>query len=418
MLAGVCQGVAAHLGWPVGLVRGGFLVLAVMEGLGLFLYGALWVLLPPAREEVAPQAPGLAAAGRSGMRKALGQAQPSDADRAHSHQADADLLPRRRGVMAARDRAALMALGLFSSGLVLLSLHFGLGPSTALLWPFGVAAAGVAMVWRQADVPSATDDGEAEQGLWARRGPMAARVTVGMGLVGVAVTMVAASRIGVGQLPLMLAMAALMVLGVGIASAPWLTRLRRNARHAHEQALLEQARADMAAHLHDSVLQTLALIQRQSDDSRAVASLARRQERELRAWLYGDEPTDASLRTALTRAAQQIEDERGVDVELVVVGDHELDSSLDALVRAAREAMLNAAKHSGADRVDVFCEVEDGVAEVFVRDRGAGFRMAEIADDRMGVRRSILERMERHGGTARIRSEPGEGTEVRLVMKI
>ena len=147
-----------------------------------------------------------------------------------------------------------------------------------------------------------------------------------------------------------------------------------------------------------------------------MAALARRQERELRQWLYGDEPIEGSLRTALARAAQEIEDERGVDVELVCVGDRELDGQLDALVRAAREAMMNAAKHSGAERVDVFCEVEDHLVELFVRDRGVGFRMEEIGDDRMGVTRSILQRMERHGGTARIRSEPGEGTEVRLAM--
>ncbi|GAA1389130.1 PspC domain-containing protein [Luteococcus peritonei] len=398
LVAGVAQGVAEHLGWSPLLVRGGFVLLALMQGLGIFLYGLLWVLMPQ-QEEQESQAPGLESAERRGMRRR-----------------------EKAGLAVPRDGGALLALALLGAGTTILALNFGVGPNAAVFWPLAFAAAGLALVWRQADAP-AVDDEQAPRGLLGRflsgRGWAAVvRMTAGMGLVGVSVSMVAASQIGVTQLPLMLALAALMVLGVGIAAAPWITRMRRNAQAAHERALLDQARADMAAHLHDSVLQTLALIQRQSEDSRAVAALARRQERELRQWLYGDEPIEGSLRTALARAAQEIEDERGVDVELVCVGDRELDGQLDALVRAAREAMMNAAKHSGADRVDVFCEVEDHLVELFVRDRGVGFRMEEIGDDRMGVTRSILQRMERHGGTARIRSEPGEGTEVRLAMEI
>ena len=177
------------------------------------------------------------------------------------------------------------------------------------------------------------------------------------------------------------------------------------------------ARADMAAHLHDSVLQTLALIQRQSEDPRAVQQIARRQERELRTWLYGEELAGTTLKAALTSAAAEVEDERGVPVELVVVGDAEPSDSLQALVQAAREAMVNAAKHSGADKIDVYAEVADDVVEVFVRDRGRGFDPSAVPEDRMGVQGSIVNRMARHKGTATVRSRPGDGTEVRLEIR-
>jgi len=170
----------------------------------------------------------------------------------------------------------------------------------------------------------------------------------------------------------------------------------------------------MAAHLHDSVLQTLALIQRQADDPKAVQQLARRQERELRTWLYGDELSELTLKAALTAAAAEVEDERGIPVEIIVVGDCETSDSVQALVRAARETMVNAAKHSGADKIDVYAEVDEDCVEVFIRDRGKGFDMDAVSEDRMGVRGSIIDRMARHGGTAQIRSTPGDGAEVRL----
>lgn len=398
-LGGVAAGIADHLGWPVMLVRGAFVLLGSMQMIGVFAYGLLWVLLPADDEQDEPEAPGLEAARRQDMRRRPGPA-----------------MERVR-----QDVAAVGSMVLVGSGLVLLVSRFGLGPSSAVFWPLAFAAAGVAIVWRQADAPrTSTSETEGRFGrlMLGRHWGELLRMMVGLSLVGASVSMVAASQIGVAQLPMVLGFAALLLLGVGIAGAPWVAKWRRASQTAHERALLEQARADMAAHLHDSVLQTLALIQRQSNDPRTVAALARRQERELRTWLYGEVPADTSLKAALTRATQEIEDERGVEVELVCVGDADTDPQTDAVVRAAREAMMNAAKHSGEQRIDVYCEVEDGQVEVFVRDRGAGFDPETIDDDRMGVRRSILERMERYGGSARIRTAPGEGTEVRLVMEI
>jgi signal transduction histidine kinase len=166
------------------------------------------------------------------------------------------------------------------------------------------------------------------------------------------------------------------------------------------------------------VLQTLALIQRRADDPRDVAQLARRQERELRAWL-NEERTEAadSLVAALRAAAAEVEARHGVDVEVVAVGDAAVDERTGALVAAAREAMTNAAKFSGAPRVDVYAEIAGRRAEVFVRDRGAGFDRAAVPEDRRGVRESIEGRMARHGGTSRISTTPGEGTEVVLIME-
>jgi signal transduction histidine kinase len=173
----------------------------------------------------------------------------------------------------------------------------------------------------------------------------------------------------------------------------------------------------VAAHLHDSVLQTLALIQRQADDPREVVRLARSQERDLRNWLYGaTTATESSLQAALERVAAEVEERYGVPIEVVAVGDCDADARTEPLVLAAREALVNAAKHSRASRVDVFAEIGTDEVTVFVRDRGVGFDGDAVPADRLGVRNSIVARMQRHGGSASVRSAPGEGTEVRLTM--
>jgi signal transduction histidine kinase len=187
-----------------------------------------------------------------------------------------------------------------------------------------------------------------------------------------------------------------------------------------------QERAEVAAHVHDSVLHTLTLIQRHADDPREVAKLARAQERELRAWLYrtaagngmredGDEP--ATLAEAVRLAAAEVEDAHGVPVEVVCVGDCPLDEHLGAQIQAAREAMVNAAKYGGDEPVQVYAEVEEHKVFVSVRDRGPGFDLDSVPDDRMGVRESIIGRMKRNGGEARLRPAPGGGTEVELEME-
>jgi len=210
---------------------------------------------------------------------------------------------------------------------------------------------------------------------------------------------------------------------LGVIFAPWVMRLVRSLTAERAERIRSQERAEMAAHLHDSVLQTLALVQKRADDPRAVASLARRQERELRAWLGGrGSARDAAsgerrLGTALELAAEEVEDAHGVPIEVVAVGDLPLDDAGEAVVAAAREAMQNAAKFGGGAPVDVYAEVTGERVEVFVRDRGPGFELAAVPDDRRGVRESIVGRMQRHGGRAEIRSEPGAGTEVELSLE-
>ncbi|HYF24535.1 MAG TPA: ATP-binding protein, partial [Baekduia sp.] len=211
-----------------------------------------------------------------------------------------------------------------------------------------------------------------------------------------------------------------VVAALALVAGPFALRAARTISEERAERIRSQERAEVAAHLHDSVLQTLALVQKQAADPRAVATLARRQERELRAWLSGDGAArpDERLVDALRAAAAEVEEAHGVAVEVVAVGDHELDDAHRALVAAAREAILNAARHAGdAGPVRVFLEAEDGRREVFVRDRGRGFDPDAVPPDRRGVRESIVGRMARHGGRATVRSTPGEGTEVELVLE-
>lgn len=396
LLGGVCTGLARHLGWPVMVFRIGFVALAMFQFLGVLVYGALWLLMPPEPPKLAP---GLETASRSGLR---------------SHRR-----PARR-----HDWGKVVALVALGAGVLWIVQTSGLLLSQRLFWPVAFACAGAALIWRQADTAQQKQwRAEAGGRIWlapfvARGGwPALIRVMLGLGLVGAAFGLVIAQRGDISQLPDVMAMTVLALAGLAVVLAPWLYRSRTALNEARAEKVRADARADMAAHLHDSVLQTLALIQRQADDPKAVQQLARRQERELRGWLYGDQEAEATLKAALTAAASEVEDERGIPIELVVVGDCETSERVQALVRAAREAMVNAAKHSGADKIDVYAEVADGQIEVFVRDRGQGFDLHEVADDRMGVRGSIIDRMSRHGGRAVVRSAPGEGTEVRLEME-
>jgi len=208
---------------------------------------------------------------------------------------------------------------------------------------------------------------------------------------------------------------------VGVLREADRTRRKAEAALAREQAerVRAEERAEMAAHLHDSVLQTLALIQRNSANESEVASLARRQERELRAWLYGPEPgrTRRTFGEQMRTMCAQVEDAHQVVVDLVTVGDAGGDESTESLVQAAREAVVNAAKHSGAGRVAVYAEAVPDRVTVFVRDRGQGFDYSRVPADRQGIRESIINRLERSGGRASVHTTIGGGTEVELVLE-
>jgi len=207
------------------------------------------------------------------------------------------------------------------------------------------------------------------------------------------------------------------MIGCVLVVLPWIVHPARS-EEAKQLELIAETRADMAAHLHDSVLQTLAVIQKSAADPATVARLARRQEKELREWLYGEQADEESAIVSLKEVIAELEATYPVEVELVSVGDHEMTVEVDAVVRAAREAIQNAAKHSGAAKIDVYAEMSGDKAEVYVRDRGKGFKMDDIGDDRMGIRRSIVDRMERYGGSVDIRSTVSEGTEIHLSMPL
>ena len=211
---------------------------------------------------------------------------------------------------------------------------------------------------------------------------------------------------------------AVILIAVTIILAPWWVRLVRGLAMERAARIRSQERAEVAAHLHDSVLQTLALVQKRADDPREVAALARRQERELRAWLNNTRPAGTeTLAGALETAAAEVEADHHVPIEVVTVGDGPLDERAVALVAAAREALVNASKFAGPEPIALYAEVENGRAEVFVRDRGPGFAVDDVPADRRGVRDSIVARMERHGGRATVHSTPGSGTEVELVIE-
>ncbi|UYM03874.1 ATP-binding protein [Solicola gregarius] len=394
MIGGVAEGLAAHFGVNVFWVRLAFVVATWFNGVGILAYGLLWWLLPIDPDTEDPDTPaGIRAATRRGLRTPSG-----------------------RGPQALSDPVqtiALLALGL---GVLLLTQAVGWGLGTSALIPVLVAVVGVALVWRQVD-QTRWNRWVTQPTGWAA----VARLSLGLALVSAAVIFAVGQRSGMDALLDVSAVLLIAVIGIALLVGPWIYRLTRELGAERTERARTQERADVAAHLHDSVLQTLAILQKNSDNPRMVATLARRQERELREWLYGSRrPPETTLRGALDAAASQVEDDHGVPVEVVGVGDLALNPHGEALVRAAGEAIVNAAKHSGAEAIDVYAEVGGDDVAVFVRDRGAGFDPDGVgtseAGTKMGIRESIVARMERHGGTAEIRSAPGDGTEVRLSM--
>ncbi|TCC27722.1 ATP-binding protein [Kribbella speibonae] len=406
VVAGVAGGIADHLGVSDTVVRLVLIATTVSGGFGVLIYAALWFLMPLAPETV-PEAPGLAAHTRKGLR--------TDEPAPPVAEAKQRKREKSRGQLP-----ALVAIGI---GLVLLLQVAGLGIAGKLFWPLVFAATGLALIWRQAD--------ESQKDKWARdvRVPIIGlvlgkggwksliRIAVGLVLLGTAVTLFLVQNGRLSMVGDVLIALLLAVVGIGVIAGPWVHRLTRDLNSERAERVRSQERADMAAHLHDSVLQTLALIQKQAEDPKAVARLARSQERELRSWLYDEEhDADQTIAGAAKQAAAEVEDSHGVPIEVVTVGDCDLTEPLASMVRAARESMVNAAKHSGAAKIDVFVEVDGDRVEMFVRDRGKGFDVDEVPDDRLGLRHSVMGRMERHGGRATVRSDPETGTEVRLEM--
>lgn len=243
-----------------------------------------------------------------------------------------------------------------------------------------------------------------------------ARVVLGTGLAAVAVIWLAQWDFGGRPLLRTIVVPVAATLGAAMVLAPWWMRLIRQVTVEREQRVREFERAEIAAHLHDSVLQTLTLIRAKAQDPDAVAKLARAQERDLRAYLYQDRRSpEASVAAALASAVSEVEDAHGVAIDVVSVGDAPTTASMKAAVRAAREAVSNAARH-GREPISVYAEVTADSYEIFVRDSGPGFDMAAVGEDRAGIRHSIIGRAARHGGSATVSSAPGRRTEVAIVV--
>jgi signal transduction histidine kinase len=391
LVGGVCAGIARAFGIDALLVRIAFVAAAAAGGVGVALYLLLWAAIPAG--EGAVRAPRLRT-GRAAVEVGLG-------------------------------------VGFLLLSVLLAIRELGLPFSDAIVWPLVLVASGGALLWRQSQASTTATAIDAAPTVAGRAAPAAPAVPAVaeraqiMSRTGLGVALVVAAGLAFLQATgalsaardvLLAAIAVAVVLGV--IFAPWVVRLARELAAERSTRIRSQERAEVAAHLHDSVLQTLALVQRRADDPAEVATLARRQERELRAWLAGRSPGAAGthLSAALEAVADDVEQVHRVPVEVVAVGDAELDTTGEALVAAAREAMVNAAKFGGGGPVAVYAEAGDEVLQVFVRDRGPGFDLAAVPADRRGVRESIVGRMARHGGHAEVHATPGAGTEVELVL--
>jgi signal transduction histidine kinase/phage shock protein PspC (stress-responsive transcriptional regulator) len=375
VVAGVAGGLAERLGVEAILVRMGFAVLALAGGAGLVLYVVAWAcsVEPDGRVVVVGRS-----RSRSSGRKTL-------------------------------------ALGLVVLGTLLLMREVGLWFGDGVVWPVALAAAGSAVIGSRGGGRDGRQLSPVEALFTSR--VSVARIAVGGFLVAAGMVLVLIGSQALASAGGVLLAMVVTAVGLGLIVGPWIYRMGRELDVEGRARARSEARAEMAAHLHDSVLHTLALIQR-ADAPPEVIGLARRQERELRAWLYGPprQQPQGSLRAAAEAIAARVEPLHDVPVEVVVVGDAPLDERGRALLEACQEAAVNAARHSGASQVSVYVEVEPDALTAFVRDEGKGFDPERVPPDRRGIADSIRGRMQRHGGSATILSTPGEGTEVQLRM--
>ena len=390
ILGGVCAGLGSRLGVSVKLVR----VLAVVSiapaALGLLAYSTCWAIVP-----------------RAGEDKSIASRVLSDR----------------------RELQIVLAVSTVLLAVMITLVAIGIQGPGIFAWPLLLSSAGVLCVWRgasddererlQARLDTAPLVGAATDRSWRA---VLLRACLGGALVLIGVALL--SRIGElrgAAIGVVIGTVAVLA-GFLMMFAPWWLRTLRDLSTERRQRVRAQERADVAAHLHDSVLQTLLLIQKAAEQPSEVVRLALNQERELRHWLFdpttraGRAGTDETFATLASDIERDVEEDYGLGVELIVVGDCVADDATRALLAAGREAAVNAAKWSGTTRISMFAEVEPDVVSLFVRDLGQGFDPDCVPEDRKGIAHSIIERMTRHGGRATIRSSPGAGTEVELVV--
>jgi signal transduction histidine kinase/phage shock protein PspC (stress-responsive transcriptional regulator) len=366
IMGGVSGGVADLLGIEVVYVRAALAVLSLIWGLGVLLYLALYA-------------------------------------------ATSDPEPREMVQRPPADRRQRFGLALVFGGALLALRAVGLWSGDGVMVPAAAIVFGTAFLLDQRDIDSTN--------LLSRLIDPNDRSVRSRTVIGALLLILGLSLFGRSAAPAVgTTIVAVAVTGIGLTLvfSPWIWRLAKDLSSERRERIRQEERAEMAAHLHDSVLQTLALIQR-ADDPKRMVTLARSQERELRTWLYERSPnTGENLTTLIRSTADRIEADFDIPVEVVNVGDVVADDRIRALASAAGEAITNAAKHSGAGRISVYAEVSEEGVDVFVADQGKGFDPDTVDGDRRGIAESIVGRMERHGGTVEVTSEPGEGTEVHL----
>ncbi|WP_257181057.1 ATP-binding protein [Corynebacterium cystitidis] len=363
VVAGVAAGLAQHLGVDVNWVRVGFAVAAFASGMGAWAYALVWMFSK--QNERNDDIPG-------------------------------------NGRWPSTTNWVLVALGVFGA-FITPSLFNGV--SSVVLVALGIVAVGAVLAWQSFD--------SGHRSIGNMIALIAGVMLVFLGVLAMALLWEDGGFVGA------VASVSITLLGVGILVVPLVMRLTNSLVEAREQEAVANQRTEIASRLHDSVLQTLALIQKQADNPEEVARLARGQERELRAWLFDAEEKQAStVFAALNKAAGEVEDLVGMRIGVVTVGeDVDFTTATEPLVLAAREAMVNAGKHAGVDELNVYAENLAGELSVFVRDRGPGFDPDEIPADRHGVRDSIIGRMERAGGRSSIRSSE-TGTEIMVSLPV
>jgi signal transduction histidine kinase/phage shock protein PspC (stress-responsive transcriptional regulator) len=376
LLAGVAGGLGERLGIDPVLVRIAFILLAYCGAVGVLAYVIAWSVSLDPKDPHAPR-----------PREPASQQE--------------------------------IAFGLLALGVVLLLRETGLWFGNAIGVPLIICAAGAGVVY-----VGTSRDGRPR---WTRFGlggrelatgrPSIVRMIVGVLLVASGVVwFFLTNRSSIQGIYGVLLAVGITAAGMAIVFGPWVFRLANQLGSERRDHIRSEERSELAAHLHDSVLQTLALIQRNAANPRKMASLARRQERELRSWLYGQPDATDRLETAMQAMAASVEEAHELPIEVIVVGDCPLDEHTRAVVHACREAATNAAIHSGAGEVSVYVECEKNLVEAFVRDRGKGFDPNATSNGRRGIADSIKGRIERHGGTVEINAAPGEGTEVHIEM--
>jgi signal transduction histidine kinase len=389
VIAGVCSGVSQATGIDITFVRLGFIFLGLVNGISVFFYVLAWLVVPLSSE---------------------------------STNIYSRAIKDRRGIrLAVATVPAFIVLQFVVSVLHIGYLGF-------FSWPVFIALALGILIWRNAsdqertwinsDVAPMLQSGGIHSG-WK----LIIRIGLGVALaVGGIITLVLGHASVAALRPV--GGAILLMAAIVVVLGPWWLSLLRDLVQERQARALAEERANMAAHVHDSVLQTLALIQRSVEDPQNVIRLARAQERELRAWLFEGRPPgspgeDATmLGEGISLLQRHVEADHGITVHVVLVGDCVLTDGSRALLSAAQEATVNAAKWSGEEEVSLYAEVELNAINLFVRDRGHGFDPTTVPDDRQGIAQSMKARMARYGGTVSIRSSPGNGAEVEFSLPL